>query len=126
LIFPLSDYLKKKRGIEVNTTVFSDGQVAQQHASDKEAVIKYLRKKERQKAAEDNKTNREVTEQTIENETQQMLEKLNDFGFYKDKDRERQMQKIQSKLKTKPEEAVKDNHQVATEIIENYQVTKAA
>ena len=88
------------------------------------AVEKYLRKKERQKASEMNRMNRELTEQTIEAETQRILNKLKDVDLTKEKERERQMEKIQMKLKGKPEQ--KNDQQRATEIIENYQDSQIA
>lgn len=88
------------------------------------AVEKYLRKKERQKAAEDNRVNRELSEQSIEAETQKILNKLQGVDMTKEKERERQMEKIQAKLKGQPQK--KDDQQVATEIIENYQESQLA
>ena len=92
--------------------------------SDKEAVEKYLRKRERQKASEQNRVNRELSEQSIEVETQKILNKLKNVDLTKEKERKRQLEKIQMKLKGKPEE--KNDQQRATEIIENYQESQMA
>lgn len=95
-----------------------------QHPSDKLAVEKYLRMKERQKQAEANRLNREMTEQLIEVETQRILNKLNGIDLSKEKERDRQMEKIQAKLKGKPQQ--RDDQEIATEIIENYHDSKRA
>lgn len=92
--------------------------------SEKEAVEKYLRKRERQKTSEQNRINRELSEQTIEAETQRILNKLKDVDLTKEKERERQLEKIKMKLKGKPEE--KNDQQKATEIIENYHESQMA
>ena len=92
--------------------------------SEREAVEKYLRKRERQKASEQNRLNRELTEQTIEAETQRILDKLKNVDLTQEKGRERQLEKIQMKLKGKPDE--KNDQQKATEIIENSQMSQMA
>lgn len=87
-----------------------------------------MRKRERQKQAEENRTNREISEQTIEDETQKILGLMNGIDLNKEKERERQMEKIQARLKGNKAQAVeqKDDQQIATEIIENYQDSKLA
>jgi hypothetical protein len=87
-----------------------------------------LRKRERQKQADENRTNREISEQTIEDETQKILGRMNGIDLNKEKERERQMEKIQARLKGNKAQAVeqKDDQQIATEIIENYQDSKLA
>lgn len=72
--------------------------------------------------------NREITDDAIENETQKILERMNAVDLSKAKERERQMEKIQAKLKAgKSDQAgAKNDQQIATEIIENYQDSKLA
>ncbi len=92
--------------------------------NDKQAVEKYLKKRERQKLAESNRLKKEQTELELEAETRNILEKLKGIDMNKEKERQRQMEKLQAKLKGKPQE--KDHHLVATEIIENYQDSQYA
>lgn len=95
--------------------------------NDREAVEKYLRRRERQKQAEENRVNRELTEDVIENETQKILGRMNAIDLSKEKERERQMEKIRAKLKAgKADDVIKDEQQIASEIIENYQDSKMA
>jgi hypothetical protein len=92
--------------------------------NDKQAVEKYLKKRERQKLAESNRLKKEQNEFELEAETKNILEKLKSVDINKEKERQRQMEKLQAKLKGKPQE--KDHHLVATEIIENYQDSQFA
>ena len=108
--------------------VFTDSIDVAQALNDREAVEKYLRRRERQKQADENRMNREITDDAIENETQKILERMNAVDLSKAKERERQMEKIQAKLKAgKSDQAgAKNDQQIATEIIENYQDSKLA
>lgn len=96
--------------------------------NDREAVEKYLRRRERQRQADENRVNREITDDAIENETQKILDNMNAIDLSKEKERERQMEKIQAKLRAGKSEisSTKDEHQIANEIIENYQDSKFA
>jgi HPt (histidine-containing phosphotransfer) domain-containing protein len=85
-----------------------------------------LRRRERQKQAEENRGNRELSEQTIADETHKILGKLNGIDLNKQKERERQLEKIQAKLKGNKTVNQKDDQQIANEIIENYQDSKLA
>lgn len=85
---------------------------------------KYIRKKERQKQAEVNRMNRETNDKEFEAETQKILTKLNDMDLNKEKERQRQMDKLQAKLKGKPQQ--KDDQEIATEIMDSYQESKMA
>jgi len=89
------------------------------------AVEKYVRKKERQKVAETNKLAREKTSAMIENETKEILTKLQAVDISKEKERERQMEKIKIKLKNK-NTTQKNDQEVANEIMENYNESKMA
>lgn len=96
--------------------------------NEREAVDRYLRRRERQRQAEENRENRELTGDAIENETQKILDRLNAVDLSREKERERQMEKIQAKLKAGRQETdvTKNEQQIATEIIENYQDSKLA
>lgn len=83
-----------------------------------------MRKKERQKQAQENRLNREINEQSIEIETQKILNKLNGIDLNKEKERQRQVEKLQNKLMSKPK--LKDNEEIATEIMDKFQDTKIA
>lgn len=122
---PLAEYLRKKRGLPslVVTTVVEPS-TKQRQLAEKEAVDKYLRKRERQRVSESNRLNRELTEQSIEVETQKILNKLKNVDQTKEKERERQLERIQQKLKGKPEQ--KNDQQKATQIIEDYQESQMA
>lgn len=87
--------------------------------SDKLAVEKYVKKKERQKVAETNRIFREKTTADLENETKEILTKLQAVDLSKEKERERQMEKIKMKLKNK-NTVQKNDQEVANEIMENY------
>jgi hypothetical protein len=50
----------------------------QQHPSDKAAVIRYIRRRERQRRAEQNRKNHELTDDTIE----KVFSKKNKFSFH--------------------------------------------
>lgn len=79
-VIPLSIYLHQKRATTANdvdlhtesTPRYSDGLFSalnsndQQHPSDRAAVIKYLRKRERRKRAEENRKNFELNDDVLE------------------------------------------------------------
>ena len=89
------------------------------------AVEKYLRKRERQKIAEENRLNREKTNMNLEAETKKILKNLQGVDLTKEKERERQLEKIQQRLRGR-QMVQKDDKQVANEIMENYGETNAA
>lgn len=123
---PLSEYLRRKRGLDSRMTSAapyspSDGQ----HPSDREAVETYLRRRERQAIAESNRKNHEINEQVLEAETQKILNNIQGIDLNIAKDRDRQMEKIQMKLKGTNKQT-KDDQQVANEIIGDYRDSKSA
>lgn len=99
----------------------SDGQ----HPSDREAVETYLRRRERQAIADSNRKNHEINEQVLEAETQKILNNIQGIDLNIAKDRDRQMEKIQMKLKGTNKQT-KDDQQVANEIIGDYRDSKSA
>lgn len=97
--------------------------------NDREAVEKYLRRRERQRQADENRVNHEITDDLIENQTQMILGQMAGVDLTKEKERERQMEKLQAKLKAGKSDlstTTKNEHQIANEIIENYQDSKLA
>ncbi|CAF0756565.1 unnamed protein product [Brachionus calyciflorus] len=120
-LIPLAEHLRRKKGLSRNTNSGTPNE-DEINRAEKEAVEKYMRKKERQKQAETNRLAREKTE--IEAETQKILTKLNEMDLNKEKERQRQLEKLQAKLKPKPLQ--KDDQVVATEIMENYQESTIA
>lgn len=87
---------------------------------------KYLRKRERQKNAEENRMNRQINEESLESETKKILGKLNEIDMTKQREKDRQMEKIQAKLKGGNKPNQKNDEQIANEIIESYQDSKMA
>ena len=79
----MSVFLRQKRDVEgladlrpnsgMNTTyqayfeaLLTPNQNQQQHPSDKAAVIRYIRRRERRKRADENRQNRELTDEILE------------------------------------------------------------
>ena len=83
-----------------------------------------MKRRERQKIAEQNRLDREKTNFDLEAETQRILNKLKDVDMTKVKERERQLEKIQAKLKGR-QIPQKNDKEVANEIMENYSETNA-
>jgi hypothetical protein len=99
-----------------------------QQELERQAIEKYLRKRDRQKAAEENRKFRETEDNDIQAETEKILGKMKDLDMNKEKERERQMEKVKAKLqnKSKPSEQPKDDEEVANEILEKYNDQKLA
>lgn len=95
-VIPLSIYLHQKRATTANdvelhtesTPRYSDGLFStlnsneQQHPSDRAAVIKYLRKRERRKRAEENRKNFELNDDVLERVKRFRLGSSNIFRFF--------------------------------------------
>ncbi len=99
-----------------------------QQELERQAIEKYLRKRDRQKAAEENRKVRETEDNDIQAETEKILGKMKDLDMNKEKERERQMEKVKAKLqnKSKPSDQPKDDEEVANEILEKYNDQKLA
>lgn len=99
--------------------------------NDREAVEKYLRRRERQRQADENRMNHEMTSDAMETEAHKILDRLNAVDLSKEKERERQLEKIQARLRVGKSDVgggnanatttAKNDQEIANEIIENYQ-----
>jgi hypothetical protein len=99
-----------------------------QQELERQAIEKYLRKRDRQKAAEENRKVRETEDNDIQAETEKILGKMKDLDMNKEKEREKQMEKVKAKLqnKAKASDQPKDDQEVANEILEKYNDQKLA
>ena len=73
----------------------------QQNASDKAAVIKYIRRRERQKRAEENKKNHHLTEDALEKQTAELMQKMEDVDIKLEHERQRQNEILQARVNEK-------------------------
>lgn len=135
---PLAVYLRRKRGDtpgSSTTASMSSGLdnisnssaslYVKQHPSERLAVEKYMKKRERQKVAESNRINREKTSSELTTEMDRILSGIQGTEVVKEKERDRQMERIQSKLKS-ARTPVKKDQEVVNEILENYNETSLA
>ena len=100
-----------------------DPTILAQFELERQAIEKYLRKRDRQKTAEENRRLHETEGKDILAETEEILGKLKDLDMNKEKERERQMEKVKAKLQSKArgqEEDNNDHEEVANEILEKY------
>ena len=95
-----------------------------QNQSEREAVEKYLRKRDRRKVAERNQRDRENNAEDIKQETEKILEKLQGMDITIDKEKNRQAEIVKQKLEEKKNR--KDHAEIATNIIDNYQESELA
>lgn len=96
-----------------------------QHPSERLAVEKYMKKIERKKVAESNRINREKTSTELTDEMDRILSGIQGTEDVKEKERDRQMERIQSKLKS-ARTPIKKDQEVVSEILESYNETNLA
>lgn len=95
-----------------------------QAETERQAVEKYLRKRDRQKAAELNRRNREGGD-NVQAQTERMMDRMKEQDMNKQRERERQMEKVKARLQNR-NGASGNGHQprgdeeVANEILEKY------
>ncbi len=95
-----------------------------QHPSERLAVEKYMKKRERQKVAETNRIIREKTSGEMTGEIDRILSGIQGSEDIKEKERDRQMERIKAKLKSA--RGAKGEKEVVEEILENYNDTQLA
>ena len=72
------------------------------HPTEREAVEKYLRKRDRLKTAEINQKNKQVNEEQLKNESRKIIENLHDVDINTDKERDRQAEILKQELLSRP------------------------
>lgn len=133
---PLSVYIRRKRGdtpLELDEPEYIEENVGAityngKHPSERLAVEKYIKKRERQKVAQTNRIEREKTNLDSSNKQQEIdriLSAVTGTENIKEKERDRQMEKIQAKLKS-AKQPVKNEQEVVNEILEKYNDTQLA
>ncbi|UJR25433.1 hypothetical protein I4U23_006780 [Adineta vaga] len=115
---PLSIFMKQKRDTEgladlrpnsgMNLTyqayfeaLLTTDKNEQQHPSDKAAVIKYIRRRERRKRAEENKKNHELTDDVLEKQTAELMEKMDGMDIKLENERQRQNEILRARMNEK-------------------------
>jgi hypothetical protein len=120
--------LRRKRGGDLKDSYLTpEEQMSQQHPTDRAAVLKYLRKRDRAMLAEKAKNLRELEASKQEEKTKQMMNKLQSGDTAAERERERQMEKIKMKLQSKNNvnlEKPKNDQEVASGIIKSYNNTQ--
>jgi hypothetical protein len=120
--------LRRKRGGDLKDSYLTpEEQMSQQHPTDRAAVLKYLRKRDRAMLAEKAKNLRELEASKQEEKTKQMMNKLHSGDTAAERERERQMEKIKMKLQSKNNvnlEKPKNDQEVASGIIKSYNNTQ--
>lgn len=94
-------------------------------STDQLAVEKYMKKRERKKVAESNRIHREKNGMEMTSEIERILSAVQGSEEIKEKERERQMERIQRKLKSAKTPA-KNEQEVVNEILETYNDSKLA
>ncbi|CAF3332530.1 unnamed protein product [Rotaria socialis] len=73
----------------------------QQHPSDKVAVIKYIRRRERRKRAETNRKNNELSSDILQKQTAELIGKIGSIDIKLEHERQRQNDTIRTKMNEK-------------------------
>lgn len=73
----------------------------QQHPTDKAAVVKYIRRRERRKRAEENKKNHQLSEDVLEKQTAELLEKMEGMDIKLEHERRRQNEILHARMNEK-------------------------
>ncbi|CAF3364182.1 unnamed protein product [Rotaria socialis] len=73
----------------------------QQHPSDKIAVIKYIRRRERRKRAETNRKNNELSSDILQKQTAELIGKIGSIDIKLEHERQRQNDTIRTKMNEK-------------------------
>ncbi|CAF0785681.1 unnamed protein product [Adineta steineri] len=115
---PLSIFLKQKRNNEgladlrpnssMNVTyqayfeaLLTTNKNEQQHPTDKAAVVKYIRRRERRKRAEENKKNHQLTDDVLEKQTAEIIEKMDGIDIKLENERQRQNDILRARMNEK-------------------------
>ncbi|CAF3132372.1 unnamed protein product [Rotaria socialis] len=87
-----------------------------QHPTDKAAVLKYIRRRERQKRAEENKKNHELSEDILEKQTAEIIEKMEVVDIKLQNEKQRQNELLRMRMQ---ENKIKTHNRIqANEIID--------
>ncbi len=105
-----------------SSTIFNDS--VSDVTADQVAVDKYIKKRERKRVAESNRIRRDGVELTTQ--IDRILSAVQGTEDIKEKERERQMEKIQQKLKSAKSAKTNSEQDVVNEILENYNDSKLA
>ncbi|CAF0750285.1 unnamed protein product [Adineta steineri] len=112
---PISLFLRQKKDTEgsadlrpnssMNETyqahfqaLLTTNQNPDQHPTDKAAVIKYIRRRERRKRAEQNRKSYEVTDETLEKQTVDLMDELDSMDMKFERERQRQNEISRTKM----------------------------
>ncbi|CAF1037851.1 unnamed protein product [Rotaria sp. Silwood1] len=115
---PISIFLRQKHDIHgladlrpnsgMNATyqayfeaLLTTDQNQQQHPSDKAAVIKYIRRRERRKRAEENRKNVDLSSDILEKQTSDIIDKMGGMDVKLEHEKERQHNLLRTKMNEK-------------------------
>ncbi|CAF1009987.1 unnamed protein product [Rotaria sordida] len=119
---PLSIFMRKKRDtdeisdIRSSLATSSTDQNNPQHPTDKAAVLKYLRRRERRKRAEETKQNNQLSDNMLEKQTSELIQKMESVDIKLKNERERQNEILRALIN---EKKIKTNNIIQTNEIIN-------